>query len=308
MIIRTSPLVQMTSEAKRPTRWWFAWIVAALTIVIGAPLGGTLGLKLLGSPDEADTIHQFSEIFTFGATLLLLFLWVRLKEGRRFSSIGFRGGHAATKLGVGFLVGAAMMGVGVLVGWATGVYDNGVSEHTRLGASSLVAIIPLVLVFVFQASTEEAATRGYMLQEGGAQTNAWVAILGSSVFFTVIHLTFTPLVLINTVMYAVFASFVALGQGNLWLIAGIHAGWNYAQGNLFGLPVSGNVLASSLFGFGPSSASNDAVSGGDYGLEASLLGTVVLAVALVVAFTAYRRAEARRVAETDVADVASSLP
>lgn len=301
MNIRTSPLVQLTAEAKRPTRWWFAWIVAAVMIVGGAVIGGSIGLKLLGDPDEMDTIYQFNDIFTFGGTLVLLFLWVRFKEGRRFSSVGFRGRGAVVKLLVGFLVGAAMMAVGVLVGWATGVYDTGVSEHSRVGASALVVIVPLILVYYFQASTEEAATRGFMLPVAGSQTNAWLAILGSSIFFALIHVDFTPIVLINITLYAVFASFVALGQGNLWLIAGIHAGWNYAQGNLFGLPVSGNPSASSLWTFGPTSGSNDTVSGADFGLEASLIGTVILVVALAVAVVAYRRAAAAREVEAESA-------
>ncbi len=82
--------------------------------------------------------------------------------------------------------------------------------------------------------------------------------------------------LINIALYAVFASFIALGQGNLWLIAGLHAGWNYFQGNIYGLPVSGNAEASSLFAFGPAAGSSDLVSGGDFGVEASLVGTADL--------------------------------
>ncbi len=130
-----------------------------------------------------------------------------------------------------------------------------------------------------------------------------LAVAGSSVFFAVIHLDFRPVVLLNITLYALFASFVALEQGNLWLIAGIHAGWNYVQGNVFGLPVSGNPEASSLWSFGPASGSHSLLTGSDFGVEASLVGTAVLVVVTLFAVVRYRRTEARRTTATETAVV-----
>lgn len=300
MNIRTSPLVQGAEEATRPTRWWLAWIVGLVIAIGGAAAGSALGAVVLGSPDEKDTLFQFKELFAFGVTLLLLFLWVRFKEGRPFSSVGFRGPGAVGKLALGFVIGAAMMAVGVLVPWALGQYELGASEHTNLGSAALVAVIPLLFVFLVQASTEEAVFRGYLLQVTGSQVNAVVAILGTSIYFAVIHTDFRPIVLINITLYAVFACFVALGQGSLWLIAGLHAGWNYFQGNIFGLPVSGIAEASALFDFGPKAGSNELVTGGNFGVEASAMGTVILVVATLVAFRYYRRQEAARLSAATV--------
>ena len=114
---------------------------------------------------------------------------------------------------------------------------------------------------------------------------------------TAIHLDFTPIVLLlNITLYAVFASFVALGQGNPWLIAGRHAGCNYFQRNILGVPVSGNAEANSLFAFGPAKASSDLLTGAGFGVEASLVGTVILAVAVVISQVYYRPREATRAA------------
>ena len=233
--------------------------------------------------------YQYTEAFSFGLTLVLLGLWVILKEGRPFSSLGFRGRGAVGKLLLGLVIGAAMMSAGVLLGKLLGQYDTGVSRHTNVGSAALLGLIPLALVFVVQASTEEAATRGYMLPVGARQLPAWVAIVASSVLFAVIHLNFSPLPLLNITLYAIFACLVALEQGSLWLICGLHAGWNFFQGNVFGLPVSGNPEATSLFSFGPATGASDALSGGDFGLEASAIGSVILAVAIAVAFVRLRR-------------------
>ncbi len=306
MDIRTSPLVEMASESKRPTRWWLGWIVAVVIILAGGILGQSLGSVILGNPQKQDTLYQFNDFFGFGVTLLLLFLWVRLKEGRPFSSVGFRGRKPIGKLLIGVVIGAAMMSAGVLIAWATGQIGTGLSVHTNLGPAALLPIVILLLVFFVQAGTEEAMTRGYMLQIGGRDINGWVAILATSIIFTAIHPGITPVAGLNIALYAVFASFVALGQGNLWLIVGIHIGWNYAQGNIFGIPVSGNPTASSLLDFGPTQGSNDLVTGGTFGLEASLIGTLILVIALAIAFTAYRRTEARRVASTSAPE--TSLP
>lgn len=297
MNIRTSPLVQMAEEAKRPTRWWFAWIVALVIIVAGAAIGQGVGSVILGGPEETDTLYQFNEFFSFGATLLLLFLWVRFKEGRRFSSVGFRGANPVGKFLLGVAFGALMMSIGVGIAWALGQYSTGESTHTNLGSAAILPIAVLLFVFFLQGSTEEAVTRGFMLQVAGRQINGWVAIIGSSFIFAAIHPGITPLALLNIFLYALFASFVALGAGNLWLIAGLHAGWNYFQGNIYGLPVSGSAEANSLFAFGPAEGSSTLLTGGDFGVEASLIGTAILVVALIISFAFYRRQESERSAD-----------
>lgn len=295
MDIRTSPLVAMAGEAKRPTRWWFGWIVALAIIIAGAAIGQAIGNVVLGNPTEKDTVYQFNEFFSFGATLLLLFVWVRVKEGRAFSSVGFRGTNPVGKFLLGIVIGAVMMSIGVGITLAIGQYGTGLSVHTNLGSAALLPILGLLFVFFLQGSTEEAVTRGYMLQIAGHQLNAsWVAVIGSSFIFAVIHPGISPLALVNIFLYALFASFVALGAGNLWLICGVHAGWNYFQGNIYGLPVSGNPEANSLLAIGPKAGSSTWLTGGDFGVEASVVGSAVLLVALVIAFAYFRRQQSRR--------------
>ena len=287
MHVRSSQLVVMVDEARRPTRWWLAWIVALLIIEGFALLGVFVGSAILGTPKSTDTRYQYVEVFASLSTLLGLFLWVRVKEGRRFSSIGFRPGRDWVKVLLGFVIGAALMSIGVLLGLMTGIYQNGRSTHSLSGSAALVALVPLVLLFVLQGTNEEAITRGYMLQMGARQVPAWVAIIGSSLIFTLIH-TFKPLTVLNIMLYAVFACLVALQQGSLWLIAGIHAGWNYFQGNFFGLPVSGIGEATSFFTIGPTAGASTLLSGGDFGLEAGLFATLVLGGATLVAYLRLR--------------------
>lgn len=295
MAHNTSPLVEMASEAQRPTPWWLAWPVGVVIIYAGLVGGDLLGAMVLGHPAKGEPLFQFTDFFGFGTVVLLLLLWLRLKERRSFLSVGLREAQPVRRLLGGLVIGAAMMTVGVLVPWALGQYQLGASSHGRLGVDALGWLVPLLLVFVLQGSTEELVTRGYMLQTASRQLGTPVAIAGTSIIFSALHMDFDPVPFLNIVLYAVFACFVALADGSLWRICGIHAGWNYCQGNIYGLPVSGNPEGTTLWSFGPAPGSNVLLTGGSFGVEASLVGSAVLLIALGVAVAYYRRVSPRPV-------------
>ena len=70
---------------------------------------------------------------------------------------------------------------------------------------------------------------------------------------------------------------IFLKTGNIWLVSALHSVWNFAQGNFFGILVSGND-------FGPTvlsttfNASKTLINGGDFGLEGGLAVTTVLVI------------------------------
>src|SRR5512133_887017 len=161
MRVRSSQLVQMVDEARRPSAWWLGWPVAIVIIIVCNIAGIALGGAVLGHPADTDVRYQYGELFSFGLTLLALFLWVKLKEGRSFTTVGFRPGRGGWKLLlVGFAIGAGMMTAGVLVGLAAGQYTLGGSRHTLSGSAALLALLPLILLLILQGLTEEAMTRG----------------------------------------------------------------------------------------------------------------------------------------------------
>jgi hypothetical protein len=72
----------------------------------------------------------------------------------------------------------------------------------------------------------------------------------------------------------------------LWLAIGLHLGWNYAEGPIFGFPVSG-LDAGGLFTHrvvGP-----EAVTGAAFGPEAGMLAVVVQLLGIVVLVLWWRR-------------------
>ena len=66
----------------------------------------------------------------------------------------------------------------------------------------------------------------------------------------------------------------------VWGVAGIHGAWNFAQGNLFGILVSGQPSGTSLMTFLPQG--NQAwLSGGSFGIEGSIMTSLVLLLLIV---------------------------
>jgi hypothetical protein len=65
--------------------------------------------------------------------------------------------------------------------------------------------------------------------------------------------------------------------GRLWLPIGIHTGWNFAEGSVFGTAVSGGNIGGSAIRaklVGP-----ELLAGGRFGPEASIVTVIVLLVA-----------------------------
>ena len=293
--LHASPLVAGAKEARRPTRWWLAALYA---VIVGIMAAGAVGLGLYTSyvqAPEGSIVAQFGEIFSNAMSLVALWLWLRFKEGRPFSSLGFRGGDALRRFLTGLVIGAGLLTLSVLSLRVLGDYQSVPGAAGGLsGWAALVPVLLVALVWIVQSSTEETLMRGYLLQTGGVQLPGWVAILIPALIFSGLHFLTPgpkePVAVVNIVLFAVFASFIALRQGSLWMVCGAHVGWNWFQGNVFGVPVSGNVYNTALFPMGPTADASHLLSGGAFGVEGSLMVTIIWGIATVIAYLYFRSA------------------
>lgn len=256
-------------------------------IVIGVSIvGGAISSAALGLPEKDDPNYQFGEFLSFGFTLPLIFLWVRFEEDRRFSSVGFRGANPVRNLLLGGRIGAVMMAAGVLVVAAMGQYDTGMSEHINVGSAAIG--------FLRQVSPEEAVLRGGILQTGGLQLPGGVAVFGSSVIFSDIHMGFSPIVL-PTITRARRVRLLR-GAGSGIIVAHLRDSHRPATTSRAHLrrpgqrQPGGELPALVRAGAGIQRAAR----GGDFGVEAGLIGTLALAIALVIALVCFRGKQAGR--------------
>lgn len=279
------------------------FIVMVLLTVIISTIGGTIAGVLFGFDQLVNVtigspLGAFFTTLTLVATLLTLFIMARWIDRRPFWEYTGRINpqwwlDLAAGLLLGVLLMALIFAVQLLLGWVTvtGTFVSGSIEPFLLSIT-----LPLI-TFLAVGIYEELIVRGYLLTnlaEGlhgagiGAQGATLIAWGISSVVFGILHALNPNATLISTFNLMLAGLFLGLAYiltGSLALPIGLHIAWNFAQGNLFGFPVSGNtgdtatVLA--IAQGGP-----DLITGGAFGPEAGLIGiaAMLLGSGLIVAY------------------------
>jgi membrane protease YdiL (CAAX protease family) len=223
----------------------------------------------------------------------LIWLWLWVAEQRPPRTTGLERPGWPAKYGRGLLIGLLLFGTTIglvaLLGSVSLVSWDPAVTRLLAGGGSLV----LLLGWIVQGGAEELLLRGFLLPIFGARFGVISGILISSSVFTLLHLlnpNLTALALLNLFLFGVFAALFALYEGGLWGIFAIHTIWNWAQGNLFGFPVSGGEASSATF-LRLSLSGPDWITGGEFGPEGGLAVTIVLVIGGILLFVAahYRR-------------------
>ncbi|MBR3033129.1 MAG: ABC transporter permease [Clostridiales bacterium] len=144
-----------------------------------------------------------------------------------------------------------------------------------------------LLMWIPQGATEEIMMRGYMLPRVAGRFGIPFGIFFSSLCFSLMHgmnAGFSVLACINLMLIAALFACIALRQGHIYTVCAMHTIWNFCQGNLFGLEVSGNPQAATIFSSDYTKFSKDIMTGGKFGPEGGLCVTIVIAVAFLVLF------------------------
>ena len=191
--------------------------------------------------------------------------------------LAFRG-RWLRELGWGLLIGSVMILAVAALERVFGVarFTLGTAPAPRL----LLWAGGLLLFGFIAAMNEELVFRGYPFQRLVEAAGAIVAVGVCSALFGVAHLGgpyHTWISTLNTALVGVPLAIAYLRTRLLWLPIGMHFAWNFVQGFVLGLPVSGLQIPSSLFQ--AEVRGNPLLTGGNYGPEASLLATVVVVLA-----------------------------
>jgi membrane protease YdiL (CAAX protease family) len=145
----------------------------------------------------------------------------------------------------------------------------------------LLALASGLLFNVFVGIAEEADARGYVLQNLAEGIRFVPAVLVSSLYFSVLH-GLNPGAGIASTLGIFFAGILlALGYAatrRLWFPIGMHAAWNFAEGPLFGFPVSGLDMGGV---FRLNITGPEWLTGGAFGPEAGALA-IGVEIALIV--------------------------
>jgi hypothetical protein len=138
-----------------------------------------------------------------------------------------------------------------------------------------------------QGMAEEVLCRGYFLSSYARRYPVYAAVIANSLFFASLHLLnpgITPLAFVNLTLFGVLASLYFIRRGSIWGIGAFHSIWNLVQGNFYGIQVSGMPLGNSLFAT-ESVAGKTLANGGSFGMEGSLVCTVVYLAGIIFLLT-----------------------
>ena len=207
----------------------------------------------------------------------------KLLENLPFSAIGVPiTGKAVMNLVLGCAVGVATFAFAVLIAVAGG----GLSfvQNPEVFNSLWPSIGLPLLVFAAAAAFEEAFFRGYIFQTLTRSGYAWLAILITSIPFGIAHLN-NPnagtISTINTVLAGVWFGVAYLKTRDLWFVWGVHWFWNWTQGSVFGIEVSGLTDLSSSPLLKEIDNGPHWLTGTTYGIEGGIACTIALITSIL---------------------------
>jgi hypothetical protein len=222
--------------------------------------------------------------------LPMTYAFRRWLDRRDFAGLGFcrpRGWMGDLALGLG--LGGVQMAFIFAVEWAGGWLEvdllGGAALLRGLGAGALAAAL-----FLLVALGEELIFRGYLLVNLRQGTGTVLAVGFSSILFGLFHAlnpNFNLLALVNITLAGLVFAYAWLVTGNLWLPMAYHFSWNFFQGPIFSLPVSGARYGGLLEVVEGGGAA--LITGGAFGPEGGLIGTVALLSAFPVLWAWGRR-------------------
>ncbi|HEU8416867.1 TPA: CPBP family intramembrane metalloprotease [Streptococcus pneumoniae] len=235
--------------------------------------------------DKTSDFRLILGLLAFGFIINTVFRWTRKVEKRPIRTLGFYRENFLSNLLKGFSLGLALFLLTLLGLVALGQYRL---DSIHLDTYSLAFTLFTIPFWILQGTAEELVTRAWLIPQLAKRTNLKVAIIISSSLFTLLHLGnpgITFLSAIDLFLFGVAMSLYLLKTDTIWGIGGIHGAWNFAQGNLFGVLVSGQSSGTSIMKFTPQ-GNQDWLSGGSFGIEGSIVSSIILF--LLILYLAYQ--------------------
>lgn len=259
--------------------------ITFLLLVLGEIIGSILyGLILSIVKFKNDSMVFWGFLLelaiTFGGIIIVILLFTKTIENLSFNTLGFNGKKPLKRFGTGFLIGFIMMAVSTII-----LITLGQVELKWIGFQNLSTILIIIPAWIIQSSTEELLTRGYLFTRLKNKTgNIYVALIIQGAFFSFLHIfndSFSIIAFIQIFVVGILFAIYSLYEGSIWGACGMHAAWNWSQGNIFGWKVSGiDPQGGSLFQ--NIITGSDFLTGGKFGVEGGIVSLIVLIITIII--------------------------
>ena len=223
-------------------------------------------------------------IIVFILLLLCYRLYTKIVEHRPAYEIG--AASSLKEIDVGFIIGGGLVLIIIGLLSALGYYRIAGTNHWTI-------LIDAILLFGIGAFLQELVFRIIVFRLVEELLGTWLAVVIIALLFAAAHLgnpdasmsTTAFLVLQDLLLSAAF-----IYTRRIWLVWGIHAGWNFLQDGVFGMPNSGVTKLPSWIT--PQITGPNWLTGGGFGIEATFLVTILcLALGIFIILKAIQRGQ-----------------
>jgi len=275
----------ISPDESRLRAGWRLLVHIALTMIVG--LGLNLILRVFPLPTGGGMLAgQLNNLIVMTLSIYIARRWL---DKRSFTSLGLKLDKKMwSDLFAGIGITFVMMGFIFIAEWTLGwISFEGFAWQSESASFVTLNLLGILAVFILVGWNEELLSRGYQLQNIADGINLRWGVLISSAVFGILHLgnpNATWLSAAGIFLAGLFLAYGYTSTKQLWLPIGLHFGWNFFEGVIFGFPVSGmdfyslthiNVNGPSLW------------TGGAFGPEAGLIfiPAVALGAGLIYLYT-----------------------
>jgi len=231
------------NKTKSSIRGWLRVVLIIIPFFIFIGASQMLAMMVLGMKlserNFVPTTFQTTvfTLFMLLGTVTVVAMFREWVDKESFRSLGFRLKNALNESVTGILLGILMISAGFFIllflqeiNWVDTVPD-------------LSSFLLSIVLFTAVAFNEELIFRGYILGNLMLSMNRYVALVVTSILFSLVHLgndSFSWLSFLTIILAGLLLGLPYIFTRSLWLPIALHFSWNFFQGTIFGFNVSGN--------------------------------------------------------------------
>jgi membrane protease YdiL (CAAX protease family) len=285
----------MAPDGRLRPIWRFLFSVV---FVIFAP--AFVAQWIIGAPIENDLLRDVvvtfsTAFFSLLASLFLLTTFDEMRGGLRqqMRELGFVGGRRAViDTALGLLVGFVLITLAI-----SAIALFGRIRPARVPITFHAAARGLVMTawLIVAALSEELQFRLYPFKALRESIGPVLAAIFLSLGFGLVHKfnpSFGRVALFNTALIGGLLAMAYLRTRTVWMVWALHFSWNFTLGVIYGLPVSGFSFAVVVKSV---AVGHRWLTGGSYGIEASITGAIVILIGYPIVWW-LTRSQARELA------------
>lgn len=246
------------------------WVIAQLlaSFVFIAGVGGDRNIAQYSG-------HWIDLPYGIAVALLTFLAYWLVKKIEGEPPVDFAGWKWSRELTGGLIIGAGLMAL--ITGFVAVMGDFRIIGWGNAGIMGLFTMVGLA---IGSGVGEEIMFRAFLFRYTEKMMGSWFALAFSAGLFGLLHIGNANATWFSSAAIAIEAG-IMLGAlymltRRLWAVIGLHAAWNFTQGYVFGIPVSGLATPSLVKS---QTSGSEWMTGGAFGLEASVPALIVATAA-----------------------------